>query len=354
MEVPVRDEQVVLDEDERVVGRGVQLDRHRVVDVVEEVARGAVHLRGAAQRVRVLHLVAPAVGLVDRRALEQGEDVRGRRLLAAQRAQRVHLREEARPRALQRLDRERARDVRRLGEATCADEAERAERRHELCAVHERQPFLRLQRLRFEAGPFERFPAREALAAEPRLPLADQRERQVRERREITARPDGATARDDREDSAVETLEQELDELGPRAGPALRQRVRAEQHRGADDLVRVRLPHAARVAAQEAQLQLLGQLLRDRLRDEAAEPGVHTVGVLAPSVRGAIDDRAGLDHPPACGLGKRRGRARDRNRPHVVDGQILAREADRRSRGHGGESSFGLHISLERRERPFG
>jgi hypothetical protein len=43
----------------------------------------------------------------------------------------------------------------------------------------------------------------------------------------------------------------------------------------------IRLADAARVAAQEAELQLLGQLLRDRLRDEAAEAGVDAVGVLA-------------------------------------------------------------------------
>ena len=84
VEVPGRDEHAVLDEHERVVGRRVQLGRDRVLDVVEEVARRAVHLRRAAQRVRVLHLVAPAVRLDDRRALEQPEHVARRR--AADRA----------------------------------------------------------------------------------------------------------------------------------------------------------------------------------------------------------------------------------------------------------------------------
>ena len=44
------------------------------------------------------------------------------------------------------------------------------------------------------------------------------------------------------------------------------------------------------MAAQQAQLQLLGQLLRDRLRDEAAEAGVDAVRVLARAVRGALDE----------------------------------------------------------------
>ena len=123
--------------------------------------------------------------------------------------------------------------------------------------------------------------AGEPLAVEPGLPLADERQREMRERREVAARADRAAARHDRQHAAVEALEQQLDELGPRAGAALGERVRAQQHRRADDLVRIRLADPAGVAAQEAELELLGQLLRDRLRDEAAEAGVHAVGVLA-------------------------------------------------------------------------
>ena len=70
VEVPVGNEGVVVDEHQRVVRRGVQLHRDGVVGVVEEIARGAVYLRRAAQGVRVLHLVAPPVRLVDRGAFE--------------------------------------------------------------------------------------------------------------------------------------------------------------------------------------------------------------------------------------------------------------------------------------------
>ena len=61
VEVPVRDDQPLVDEHERVVRGGVQLDRDRRLDVVEQVAARPVHLRRAAQRVGVLHLVAPAM-----------------------------------------------------------------------------------------------------------------------------------------------------------------------------------------------------------------------------------------------------------------------------------------------------
>ena len=125
VEVAVRDERVVVDEHERIVGRRVELDRDGVVGVVEQVARRAVHLRRAAQRVRVLHLVAPAVRLDDRRAVEQAQHVRRRVALPAQRPQRVDLRQERRARALQRLERHRAREIGRLREPARAHEAER-------------------------------------------------------------------------------------------------------------------------------------------------------------------------------------------------------------------------------------
>ena len=70
MEIPRRYQHLLVHEHERVVGRRIQLGRHRVVDVIEQITRSTVHLRRAAKRVRVLNLVAPAVGLADRGALE--------------------------------------------------------------------------------------------------------------------------------------------------------------------------------------------------------------------------------------------------------------------------------------------
>ena len=159
--------------------------------------------------------------------------------------------------------------------------AERALRRHELRAVDQREPFLRDEPDRLEPGALERLAAVEQLALEPRLALADERQREVRERREVAGRADRAARRHVRQHAAVQALEQQLDGLDARAGVALRERVRAQQHRRAHDLVGIRLAHAAGMRPQQAQLQLLGQLLRDRLRDEPAEAGVDAVRVLA-------------------------------------------------------------------------
>ena len=105
VKVPVRDEQLVLDQHERIVGRRVELRRHGRLDVVEEVARRSMHLWSAPQRVRVLHLVAPLVRLVDRRSFEQAQDVGRGVALASQRTKAMNLGQEARPRSLESFER---------------------------------------------------------------------------------------------------------------------------------------------------------------------------------------------------------------------------------------------------------
>ncbi len=116
----------------------------------------------------------------------------------------------------------------------------------------------------------------------------------MRERREVAARADRAARGDVREHAAVQALEQQLDRHDARPGEPLRKRVRAQEHRRAHDVVRIRLADSARMAAQETELQLLAQLLRDVRRDEPAEARVHAVGVLALD---AVDELAGRAHP---------------------------------------------------------
>ena len=79
------------------------------------------------------------------------------------------------------------------------------------------------------------------------------------------------------EHAAVQAFEQQLDGLDACTGVPFRERVRAKQHRRPNDVVRVGLTDPARVAAEQAELQLFGLLRRDRLRDEPAEPGVDAV-----------------------------------------------------------------------------
>ena len=136
----------------------------------------------------------------------------------------------------------------------------------------EREPLLRRQLHRLEPDARERLRPRQPLAVDPRLALADERQREVRERREVAGGADRAAARHDGQHAAVEEREQQLDRLDPRARVALRERVRAQEHRRADDLVGVRLADAARVRAQEPQLQLPGLLLGDATATKRPKP----------------------------------------------------------------------------------
>ena len=81
------------------------------------VARRAVHLRDAAERVGVLHDAAVAVALAQGRVREERPEVLRRRDLAGMRAGRVNARVERGVGALQSVQREGRDEVRRLEEA---------------------------------------------------------------------------------------------------------------------------------------------------------------------------------------------------------------------------------------------
>ena len=127
----------------------------------------------------------------------------------------------------------------------------------------------------------QRLVPRERTPVDRRLPLADQRQRKVRQRREVAARPDGAARRHVRQEARAEHRDEQLDRLDAGARVALRQRVRAQEHRRAHDVVGVRIADAAGMAAQQPQLQLGRLLGRDRLGDEPAEAGVDAVRVVS-------------------------------------------------------------------------
>jgi hypothetical protein len=146
----------------------------------------------------------------------------------------------------------------------------------------------------------------------------------MRERREISTRADGATARNVREEAAVQTLDQKLHRLRPGAGVALRERVRTEQHRCPHDLVGIRLADPTGVAPKQAELELRCQLLRDRLRDEASEAGVDPVGVLCRPVSRPLDELACPHDLLARTIAELDRHAADCNRPNVVDRQVVA------------------------------
>src|SRR5262245_47669342 len=289
------------------------------------------------------------MGLVDLRVLEQQKHVRRRVALPLEWAEGVHRGQKARAGALERLERLCAGDVGGLREPASTRDSEGTECRHELGAVDEREPFLRLQPDWLEADLRQRHGSGQAAAVDRRLALPDQRQREVREWREVAACADRAPARHVREDAAVEALDKQFDGFDPRSRVALRERVCAKEHRGTDDLVRVRLADPARMAPQQPQLQLLRQLLGDRARDEATEARVDAVRVLFATVRGVLDDLARRGHSLPGRVGEADRPPAECDFPDVVQNEIVARQ--RPALDHAASVSRTRGTSL-RRERP--
>ena len=226
VEVPVRHELVLLGDDERVVGGSVQLDRDRALGVAKmsrlapcTCARSAASTRPAPCRT--------TVRLDDRRPFEQLEDVGGRGDLARQRAQSVHLRQKAHARGLQRLDRQRARDIGCLREPPGANQRKRADGRHELGPLMSEKPSFACRRIGSRPARASASAPLQLLPVHDRSALAHERKREMREEREITGRADRAAARHDGHDVAVHALEEQLDHFRPRAGNPLPTRSRA-------------------------------------------------------------------------------------------------------------------------------
>src|SRR5438105_4259642 len=109
-------------------------------------------------------------------------------------------------------------------------QGEHADRLHRLRAVHQRESFLRLEHHGLKPGARERLPPREPLSPRERFPLADQHQREVCERRQIAARAHGALLRNDRNDVAMQHLEEQLQGALADARISPGEHVGAQQH----------------------------------------------------------------------------------------------------------------------------
>src|SRR5664280_1176135 len=115
--------------------------------------------------------------------------------------------------ALQSVQREGGDKVRRLVETQAAVERERAERRRELRPVDEREPLLRLEHGGCEARRPQRLRGRAAPSVPVHLPFPDEREREVRERSEISRGADRALLGNDGVNSRRKAREEKLQRL---------------------------------------------------------------------------------------------------------------------------------------------
>ena len=273
-------------QDHRVVDRRARARASATASRVgERVAGGAVDLRRAAQRVGVLHAgVVLAMAGDDRRAVEQAAQV-GRAARPARpagaarsgpRRRRGPCRAAPRPTSPRSRRRPRSSARGRRGRAPASP------RMPSVPLISASPSFARSVSGSIPASPSASAAGRGSPVAVDDLPLADQRQRAVRERREVAARAERAVLGDDRRDAGVEQLEDRLGDLRPGARVPHGQRPRAQQHHRPHHLALDRRPHAGGVRADQRPLQLLAPLRRDRGVGQRAEPGRDAVdGLLA-------------------------------------------------------------------------
>ena len=204
----------------------------------ERIARRAVHLRRAAQRVRVLHPAAVLVRLVDGAAVEQPPHV-GRRARAGRRTagrRGCAPRTDAPIRAARRST-ARPRRRRRARAASAPASASAATAVDGCVPLISASPSLASSVTGASPAARERLGARLGTSASSptvAVAFADQHERQMGERREVAARADRSAARARRGwTPAVEQREQVLERRAPDAREALGQHVGAQRHRRA-------------------------------------------------------------------------------------------------------------------------
>ena len=161
----------------------------------------------------------------------------------------------------------------------------------------------------------------------PRRPAAARGARAARGRR---SRPPSHARARAAATPASKNREQQLDGLDPDPRVPLGESIRAQEHRRADDLVRIRLADTAGMAPQQPKLELARLLGRDLLGDEPPEARVDAVRVVAEL---PLDQRSRGPHPLASAIRQLHPATFDGDLPHLVNAKVVAGETEASHRG---------------------
>ena len=154
----------------------------------------------------------------------------------------------------ERLHGERGRAVERVERQPRIDEGKRAATGRGRVRDHEGMPILRSDRHRSKAGARQRDLADEALAADLRLSIAEERDRHMRQRGEV-GRTDRADGRHDRMEARIEGRDESLGNRQRNAGLADRHPGDAGRHHRPHLLDRHLFAHPDRAREGDAALE---------------------------------------------------------------------------------------------------
>ncbi len=275
VEVAVRQHGRRARDDQRAVGRAVELDLDVLARDGERGKRSPVHLRHASIRQRVLHAPGRAV-LPQAASIEQGDEPLRDLALAACRPRRLHAWIERREVRAESLEAQRGGHVERVECAAAVVHDERGVTDRRGVRADEGEPVLRGKRYGDEPGASERLRRRHHVVVELRVTFTDQHHRHVRERSEI-GDADGAARRHDRMHARIQHRDEHLQHRGRDAGAAARHAGRAREHGRTHDVARMARTHADGARPNRAKLVGVALRRRDRLSGVGAERGVEAV-----------------------------------------------------------------------------
>ena len=177
VEVAGRNYYVLVGEHGRIVGRAVDFVFEHRPHVFQSIAHGAMHLRYAAERIRVLHVFFGT--RYKGASLKQGAHMGGNLYLSAMVAHFVHLGAERLYTPVKSIERHRRNLVGLFGKTPRLKQAPHAVGTHKLCAVEQCQAFLAFQAYGTPAEYIEYLAAFEALAIMHYFALADQGQEEI-------------------------------------------------------------------------------------------------------------------------------------------------------------------------------
>jgi len=165
-------------------------------------------LRNAAERIRILHLVARIpVHAVDQFASPHHRtDMGCHDRLSGMRPDRLDERRKGNTLSFDGFKGEGCCNIRRICKHFCVMEGKDADGCHGLRPVVERDPLFRFEDNGLQSGHLQRFPSRDAFSLVERFPFPDQHGDDVRQGGEIAAGTDGPLCRDDGNDARMENI----------------------------------------------------------------------------------------------------------------------------------------------------
>ena len=200
----------------------------------KRVTHRAMHLRDAAQRIRILHAAAVAMRIADLTLFEQTAQVRSGPDLSGMGSSLLNALVESDVGSLEGIARHRADDVGRVDQRLRIEQHEGADGEHSLCAIDERYRFFRFEHQRFDLCALQRVGAGDTRTFFVKtFALTNHCQGQVCQRRKIAARSYTALRWDPRSHTAIEHLANGIDGDGAHARVAFGKRVGAQQHHSA-------------------------------------------------------------------------------------------------------------------------